>query len=235
MRHILITLAVWLLVQSAAAMKTRQDADRVPFNGIIMDLNGIPIRNAYVYISDAEHYANSDKKGRFGLTNVAPNDTLHILYKRKFYVIPIEGRRGVLVRLIDQNEYYVEEDVSLADLGYGFVKRREHVGVSNGISGEELVRTNCVSLLDALQGKIPGLFIRPTNRVGEQPFVAIRGINSVKGSPVPLYLIDGVMSDNLDDVSVYDVDYVEVVKDASIYGARGANGAILVHTKKGKN
>lgn len=232
MKKILLTLIIMLSVQAATAMKTRQRTDRVPFNGVITDLNGVPVHNAYVYVTDAEHYATSDKKGRFGLTNVAPSDTLHILYKSKFYIIPIEGRVGVLVRLIDQNEYYIEEDASLADLGYGFVKRREHVGVSTGISGEELLKTNCYSLLDALQGKIPGLFIRPTNKVGDQPFVAIRGINSANGSSEPLYIIDGVICESLDGVSIFNIDYVEVVKDASIYGARGANGAIMVHTKK---
>ncbi len=59
----------------------------------------------------------------------------------------------------------------------------------------------------------------------------MRGLNSIKLSQTPLFIVDGIEVTTLTNVSVWDVDYVEVLKDASIYGSRGANGAILVHTK----
>lgn len=60
----------------------------------------------------------------------------------------------------------------------------------------------------------------------------IRGRNTLTGPTTPLFIIDGVVVDSLDFVNLYDVDYVEVLKDATIYGSRGANGVIIVHTKK---
>lgn len=116
------------------------------------------------------------------------------------------------------------------DVGYGEVKKRDHTGVANGISGDELRRSGQTDLWRALQGRIPGLTIT-TGRFGESE-VSIRGQNSLTLPQTPLFIVDGVVVESLDFVNIYDVDYVEVLKEASIYGSRGANGAIIVHTKK---
>ncbi len=130
----------------------------------------------------------------------------------------------------DQLEYQVAPSVELENLGYGYVDRRESVSSSTGISGEVLRRTGRVNLIDALQGLVPGLMIT-TTPMG-QPTVIIRGINSINCSTEPIYIVDGAEVSSLDFVNVYDVESVEVMKDAYIYGSRGANGAILVTTKK---
>lgn len=83
------------------------------------------------------------------------------------------------------------------------------------------------SLLECLRGQVAGLNIGPDGKAN------IRGINSLNAPQDPLYLVDDVQVESLDFVNVYDVDHVEVMKDASIYGAQGANGAILVYTKRG--
>lgn len=99
------------------------------------------------------------------------------------------------------------------------------------ITGEQLQRTGQSSVLGALQGLVPGLNVV---RSGRNDYDAtIRGIDSMMSPTTPLYIIDGVIVDSFDSLNIYDVDYVDVLKDASIYGSRGANGAIYVHTKRG--
>lgn len=101
----------------------------------------------------------------------------------------------------------------------------------NHITGEQLQRTGQSSVLGALQGLVPGLNVV---RSGRNDYDAnIRGIDSMMSPTTPLYIIDGVIVDSFDSLNIYDIDYVDIMKDASIYGSRGANGAIYVHTKRG--
>ena len=111
-------------------------------------------------------------------------------------------------------------------IGYGFVKRRESCSATTGIPGEVLVRTGRTNVLEAMQGLVPGLTVSNGRAI-------IRGIATINSVTDPLYIVDGVEVQSLSFVSVYDVDRVEVLKDANIYGAKGANGAILVTTKRG--
>ncbi|MCM1137556.1 MAG: TonB-dependent receptor plug domain-containing protein [Duncaniella sp.] len=203
-----------------------------PFNGLILDIAMKPVKKVKVYVKDPKKYATTDKKGRFGLTNVNPNDTLTLVFKNKEEVrIPVDGRKSVKILLTDNFDVaeYSQDD-ELVNLGYGYVKRREFTGVSNGISGDRLRATGQRSVIRALAGLVPGLNV---NNVYGEPEVTIRGQRSFMLSNAPLYLVDGVQVESLDMISVYDVDHVEVIKDASQYGARGANGAILVTTKAG--
>lgn len=203
-----------------------------PFNGLILDIAMKPVKKVKVYVKDPKQYATTDKKGRFGLTNVNPNDTLTLVFKNKEEVrIPVEGRKSMKILLTDNFDVaeYSQDD-ELVNLGYGYVKRREFTGVSNGISGDRLRATGQRSVIRALAGLVPGLNV---NNVYGEPEVTIRGQRSFMLSNAPLYLVDGVQVESLDMISVYDVDHVEVIKDASQYGARGANGAILVTTKAG--
>lgn len=202
-----------------------QNDKEIPFNGIITDIGGTPIKGAKVYTIDSGYAARSNKRGEFGLTNVLPDDTLHIVYKKTVYDIPVAGRKSIRVHLGDQLE--AQEDEDLVALGYGFIKRRENLTPSSGISGEVLVRMGRTSIMECLRGLVAGLNIGPDGKAN------IRGINSLNAPQDPLFLIDDVQVDNLDFVNVYDVDHVEVMKDASIYGVQGANGAILVYTKRG--
>lgn len=197
----------------------------VPFNGMIFDSQLHPVKGAKIYVDNPNRYAVSDKEGRFGLTDVQPDDTLHVKVKRRKdpYVIPVEGRKSIKIALADEG-VRTQEDKELVDIGYGFVKKREITQPRNGITGETLVRTGQKDILSALQGRVPGLDITPRG-------VTIRGTKSFMLSSEPLYIVDGVIVSDFNGINLYDVDYVEVMKDGSIYGSRGANGAIIVHTK----
>ena len=203
-----------------------QKQKAVPFNGVVADLLGQPLKGARVWVVSPDYYTTTDKKGKFGLTNVRPTDTLHVKYKKQLYLIPVDTMKSVRVRLGDELKYEVRQDEELVNTGFGFVKRRESCNSSTGISGEVLVRTGRIDLMEALQGLVPGLSIVNGKAV-------IRGLATINGSPDPLFLVDGVEVESLSFVNVYVVDRVEVLKDANMYGVKGANGAILVTTKRG--
>jgi TonB-dependent SusC/RagA subfamily outer membrane receptor len=203
-----------------------QKQKAVPFNGVVADLLGQPLKGARVWVVDPNYYTTTDKKGKFGLTNVQPTDTLHIKYKKQLYLIPVDTMKSVRVRLGDELKFDVQQDEELVNTGFGFVKRRESCNSSTGISGDVLVRTGRTDVLEALQGLVPGLSIVNGKAV-------IRGLATINGSPDPLFLVDGVEVESLSFVNVYVVDRVEVLKDANMYGVKGANGAILVTTKRG--
>jgi len=128
-------------------------------------------------------------------------------------------------RFLHQVVIFAEEDEEIVGLGYGFVKQRERTIPVSGISGEELQRTGKMDILEALEGKVAGY----TYFNGE---ARIRGNNSILLDSQPIYVVDGIEVFSLSYLTVYDVDHVEVLKDASIYGVRGSNGAIVVYTKK---
>ncbi len=207
--------------------------EKVPFNGMVKDILGNPIKNVQVYVSNPRIYARTNKQGRFGLTDVKPDDVLHVKVRKALYEVPVGGRKSVVIVVADDNSIReISESQELVDIGYGFVKRRELTLPSNTISGEELVKTGQSNILNALAGRVPGLNISSNNAPGGEASVNIRGISSLNLSNTPLFIVDGVEQSSLLYINVYDVDYVEIMKDASIYGSRGANGAIIVHTKR---
>lgn len=211
------------LVLTAGHACAQGPAD-VPFNGVVSDLMGNPLKGVVIWTKDERRYAKSDKSGKFGLTNVLASDTIHVKYRKVRYDIPVEGRKSARIRLANENTL-VDEDQELVDIGYGYVKKRECTISRGGISGEELVKTGKTSILEALQGKVAGLTVTGGR-------VLIRGMSSLNASNEPLFLVDDAVVESLDMVSIYDVDYVEVLKDANIYGVRGANGVIKVKTKR---
>ena len=222
-RHIFAVLGLAAVLTAAAA-----DENRVPFNGLILDSAMKPVSKVKVYINDPNYFARSDKKGRFGLTNVQPTDTIILEVPKMPKVrIPVEGRKSLKVIIDKSGLPTAQEDEELVNTGYGYVKRREYTGSSKGISGESLRRSGRTSLLEALSGMVAGLTI---NRVDGRLVPNIRGQRSLMLSNEPLYIIDGTEVESLENVNIFEVDHVEVLKEASIYGSRGANGAIVVTT-----
>ena len=217
-----------LLALSATGSRAQQIS---AFNGILMDMSGKPVKRAHVWVRSERDYALTDGKGRFGLTNVNTADTLYVSIKKQRFSIPIGGRKSMRIKLADIGPE-VEEDQQLVDWGFGFVSRREHTGVSNYIGGDELRRSGQHDVLSALQGRVAGLNVTGSGGFGGgQQEVSMRGTRTILGNSTPLFLIDGVVVPSFEGLNLNDVDYVEVMKDASIYGSDGGNGAIIVHTK----
>lgn len=121
-------------------------------------------------------------------------------------------------------------------VGYGSVKKADLTGSVNTISNNQITQRNTSNALEAVQGSMPGVQISSSSgRVGDGYKVVIRGNNSLIGSS-PLYVVDGVPTDNIDFLNPQDISRMDILKDASsaaIYGSRGASGVIIVTTKSG--
>lgn len=206
---------------------------KVPFNGLLLDALGKPIKNARIYTINPRNYALSTSEGRFGLTDVSANDTLRILIKKRIYKIPTDGKKSIIINLSDEKNITSREDAELINLGFGYVSRREYSGVSNIITGDELRKGGYQSVISALQGRIPGLDITGSYNsfsAGNQN-ISVRGTRSFMACSTPVFILDNMKVSSFEGVNLNDVDYVEVLKDASVYGSEGANGAIIVHTR----
>lgn len=203
---------------------------KIPFNGVLKDFADKPIKKARIYIDNPRSYASTTKIGNFGLTDVDYADTLNIVIKKKTYKVPIEHKRSIVILLdLETGKYATREDFELLDKRFDHVNHRERT-LGTIVSGEKIRQSNTNNLLEALSGKVPGLNISK-NEQGGIGKINMRGINSFNSDTTPLFVLDGTVVDNVETIPLHDIDYVEVLRDGSYYGSRGANGAILVFTK----
>lgn len=203
-----------------------------PFNGLIVDGAGKPVKGIKVWVVSESNHSTSDNKGRFGFSSVEEDDTLKLKVKKDIYMIPVAGRRSIKITLVDEQPKEYTEQPELADLGYGYIKRRERVSATSGITGAQLRASGASDILKALSGLVPGLNVASGPRGTAASNTTIRGKSSIMSSTTPLFIVDGVIVDSFDGISIMSVDRVEVMKDGSIYGSRGANGVISVTTKR---
>lgn len=201
-----------------------------PFNGLLLDLEGKPVKGAKIYVHNPKQYAKSDKKGQFGLTDVKPTDTIHVVVKKQVYAIPVNGSKGMRITVGDITAKGVE-DQQLVDAGIGYVKKREYLGPRSGVTGEQLVATGQSDLIQAMRGLIPGVQVVDTESGAN---VNVRNSTSFNAESSPLWVVDGAESKNPPSLTVLEVEKVEVIKDGAGYGTRGANGVIIVTLKGAK-
>ena len=225
MRRIyLVLIAVFALVTAAQAQL--HDGSK-PFNGLIIREDGRGVK-ARVEVVGSDKLTFSDGKGRFGLTDIKPEDVLRIVFRRDEILIPVAGRSSLRIVLSEESlAYTAEESQELANIGFGYVKRREKVDFSSGISGDRLRATGCSNVIDALLMFVPSL--RMVN--GE---LCLYGQGTINSSSAVLVLCDG-QEINPAHINIADVENVEVLKGANMYGFRGANGVVLITTKSAQS
>ena len=133
-----------------------------------------------------------------------------------------------------------EDNTTLEDVvvvGYGTMKRRDLTGAVASVTGDKLAANPVATISEALQGQLPGVnVISQDGRPGGEMSIRVRGGGSITQSNEPLFVVDGVQVSSIDDISADNIESIDVLKDAAstaIYGARGANGVILITTKGG--
>ncbi|MDE5647850.1 MAG: TonB-dependent receptor plug domain-containing protein [Muribaculaceae bacterium] len=200
-----------------------------PFNGLLLDLDGKPVKGAKVYVHNPKQYAKTDKKGQFGLTDVKPTETIHVVVKKQVYDIAVNGSKGMRITIGEVTAKGIE-DQELVNAGMGYVKKREYLGPRSGVTGEQLVATGQSDLIQAMRGLIPGVQVVETD---DGLNVNVRNSSSFNGGTAPLWVVDGTESTTPPSLTVQEVEKVDVIKDGAGYGTRGANGVIIV-TLKGR-
>jgi TonB-linked SusC/RagA family outer membrane protein len=196
---------------------------------------GEPLPFAHVVIKGTTQGAITDNDGRFSLPAPAPGTKLVVTYVA--YIpeeISWEGQSEVEVTLDPE----VTEMDQVIVIGYGTVKKSDLTGAVSVVSSDQVTDTHAPSLDRALQGKATGVMVSATSgRPGSEPTVKIRGIGSINRESEPLYVIDGLpVTGGLNHINPNDIESVNILKDASasaIYGARGANGVVMITTKRG--
>ncbi len=210
--------------------------DQVSVTGTITDGNGEPLPGATIQEIGTTNGTISNADGFFSLS-VAEDAQLTISFIGfKTQEISLNGRTELNVSL--------EADVSSLDevvvVGYGAVKQRDVTGSITSVDEETIDRmASAGNILGTIQGAVPGLNVITNSSSAEQnSSLQIRGVKSITASNDPLIILDGVpFSGSLSELPIADIQSIEVLKDASsaaIYGSRGANGVIIVTTKKGK-
>lgn len=207
--------------------------------GKITDIqSGEPVSSATIRVIEGKSSAGatSDEDGNFTVkvrdANTAKLMVSHINYNSQ--VIEINGREELSVAL--QSNVSTLQDVVV--IGYGTQKKKLLTGAVTKLENTNLDEVGNSRLDNALQGKLAGVSIQNVdNEAGAAPRVRIRGTSSLSANADPLIVVDGTpVPDGLGFVNPYDVESIEVLKDAAssaIYGSRGANGVILITTKQG--
>jgi len=172
----------------------------------------------------------TDVNGNYSI-NVPSDGTLVFTYLGfNTKDVLVNGKTNLDVSLESSNQSLSEVVV----VGYGTQKKIDVTGSITGIKGEEIEKLVVTNPVAALQGKVPGLTIINSGSPGAAPTVRIRGISSTN-SAGPLYVVDGILQNNIDYLNPGDIESIDLLRDASstaIYGLRGANGVIAITTKK---
>ena len=221
----LTMLSVFCLVSFAQSVVT----------GIVKDKTGEPVVGASILIKGTSTGAVTDINGNFTIQKANPSDVL---------VISSIGYASQNVKVGNQTKLNVVLQDDMANLeevvviGYGTMKRRDLTGSVASVTGEALAKNPVSNIAEALQGQLPGVnVISQDGRPGASMSIRVRGGGSITQSNEPLYIVDGMPVDHIDDIPADNIESIDVLKDAAstaIYGARGANGVILITTKNAK-
>ncbi len=206
-------------------------------SGLVTDEKNVPLPGVNVVIKGTIRGTSTDAKGAFQLALPEGNNVVltfsFVGYQSQDVAV---GNKTALTVSLSPDVNALEEVVVI---GYGAVKKRDLTGSVVQLKSEQLKEVPTANVLEAAQGKIAGADItRNSGQAGAGVSIRIRGNRSIGGNNAPLIIVDGVQYGNLEDINANDIETMDVLKDASsiaIYGSRGANGVILITTKKGKS
>jgi TonB-dependent starch-binding outer membrane protein SusC len=222
----------WLLLASAGWALGQGHV----IKGRVIDAGtGDPLPMVNVQLKGTTSGARTDAAGNFSFSVPdAQNGVLVFSYLGYVSVTQTLNGSSNLVLKMEKDNKQLDEVVVV---GYGEVKKRDLTGSVLSVKGEELTKVPSTNVMESVQGKLPGVDITKSNgAAGAKINVTVRGNRSITAANGPLYIVDGVQYENIQDINPNDIQSMEVLKDASstaIYGSRGANGVIILTTRKG--
>ena len=204
--------------------------------GVVKDVNGEPIIGANILVKGSTIGVISDIDGKFLLNEVPAGSILEISY------IGYDNREiklkdeAPLTVILTENSTLLEE---LVVIGYGSVRKRDLTGAVSQINADQIQKGPVTNILQSVQGRISGFHVTPSSgQPGASTDVLIHGTQSINGTNAPIYVIDGTISENINNLNPQDIETFTVLKDASavaIYGSRAGNGVILITSKRGNS
>ena len=215
---------------SAETYQAVQQASKA--KGTVVDKDGVPVIGASIRVKGGQAAAVTDFDGNFTI-DAADGAVLTVSYIGYVTQEVTASTKAPLQITLQEDNATLDEVVVV---GYGVQKKKLVTGATVQVNGDDIQKLNTTSALGALQSQTPGVnIVSASGQPGEGYKVNIRGAGT-NGSTTPLYIIDGIEGD-INTISPADIESVDVLKDAAsaaIYGARAANGVILVTTKQGK-
>jgi len=197
--------------------------------GTVFDATGVPLPGVNVVVSGTTIGTVTDADGRFTLSN-APANAILVISSMGYVTQTLAATPSMSITLDEQAEAMEEVVV----IGYGSVRRSDLTGSIATVTPRSFLDQPASAGLSVLSGRAPGVVVRQANGApGEGATIRIRGINSIRGDNAPLIVVDGNYASM---PNLYDIESIEILKDASataIYGSRGANGVIIVTTRRG--
>ena len=222
-----------IVVRKAASVSSSLLQNKKSVSGKVVDTNNEPIIGAAIVEKGTTNGTITDFDGNF-ILNVTNGAQLEVSY--------VGFQSQVIKAVYGKNlDVILKEDAEMLDevvvVGYGTLKKKLVTGATVQVKGEDLAKLNTTTAASAMQSNTPGVQITQNSGLpGSGYKINIRGIGTM-GNSSPLVIIDGIIGGDLNSLSTSDIESIDVLKDAAsaaIYGARAANGVILVTTKSGK-
>ncbi len=206
----------------------------VDISGTVTDAKGNALAGATVTVKGGKNAIVTDQSGRFSLKGVADNAVLQISFSG-FITEEVAAKNAKIITLREQ----VNQLTDVVVIGYGTAKKKDLTGAVAQVKATQLENENPRSVQDMLRGNAPGLDVGFNASAKGGGSLQVRGRASLTASTSPLIVVDGVIyPGDLSDINPNDIQTIDVLKDASsaaVFGARSANGVILVNTKRGKS
>ncbi len=200
--------------------------------GQVTDSFNDPLIGVSILVQGTATGTTTDLDGNYSLT-ASPDAVLEFSYIGMVkQTIQVSNQTVINVTMQDDSQMLAETVV----IGYGVARKRDLTGSITNIKADEIANRPATNPLSSLQGKVAGVQVINSGRAGNDPEIRIRGTNSINGYK-PLYIVDGLFNDNINFLNPADIESMEILKDPSslaIFGVRGANGVIIVTTKKAK-
>ena len=224
------------LLAALLLASTLSQAQSVTVTGTVTDVAGQPLIGVAVTVQGTSTGVTTDAKGKYSIK--VPNAEAVLNFNYLGYVDQTQtiGARRVIDVTMEEDAQTLDEVVVI---GYGTVKRRDVTGSVASVGGEDIQAMPVANAAQALQGRIAGVTISTQDgRPDAGVQIRVRGGGSITQSNEPLYIVDGFPVDNISDIPSTQIESIDILKDASstaIYGARGANGVVIVTTKSPKS
>ncbi len=211
-------------------------AQTVTINGKVVDENNEPLPGTSVFIKGTTKGIETDFDGLYQIKAKIKDVLVFNFLGYKTKEVIVSGNTKINVKLEPTADVLDEVVV----VGYGTQRKKEITGAVANVKAESITKLAVADVGAALQGKVAGVNIQASSgRPGESANVQIRGVGSLSpGALGPLYVVDGIPFTGNPNIAPEQIESIDILKDgasASIYGVRGANGVILITTKKGKN
>ena len=224
----------YLVVLKNSATAGVQAPPDITITGRVTGPNGEPMANVSVSIRGSTTGTTTNAQGNFTIS--VPDENAVLVFSYVGYTpqeISVRGRTAIEVQLAAADRSLDQVVV----VGYGTARRRDLTGSVATVSGAEIAKQPVLTPTQAIQGRVAGVQVITSGAPNALPTVRIRGTGTTLGGQDPLYVVDGVITEDIRNINNSDITSMEILKDASataIYGMRAANGVLIITTKKGR-